>query len=191
MVKWSGFTLSRLFLIVQINTVIFDDILLHFSRRHFLVTGTFCLPILTDSAFSRMLVYSFSACWYNWFAVAELMWRDLCPLFLTEKLIQCLQGHTYPPCKIQLVVVLSSLIFPSPPPFKHSDQQLLTLYLTLKSCGLSITLALAQHKLSFTVDCRPPLFSYPWLLLMKGLNEGSWHRLVSIVVWKEMYPASE
>lgn len=153
--------------------------------------GTFCLPILTDSAVSGMLVYSFSACWYNWFAGAELMWRDLCPLFLTEKLIQCLQGHTYSPCKSELVVILFSLIFPSPHPFKHSDQQLLTLHLTPKSCGLSITLLLAQHKLAFTVDCRPFLFSYTWLLLMKGLNEGSWHWLVSIAVWKEMYPASE
>lgn len=101
MVKWSGFTLSKLFLIVQINTVIFDGTFLHFSRRHFLVTGTFCLPILTDQAFSGMLVYSFSACWYKWFPVAELMWRDPSPLFLTEKLIQCLQGHTYPPSKTE------------------------------------------------------------------------------------------
>lgn len=132
MVKWSGFTLSKLFFILQVNTVIFDDTFLHFSWRHFLVTGTFCLPILTDSAFSRMLVYSFSACWYNSFTVEELMWRDLCPLFLIEKLIQCLQGHTYPPCKTQLVVMLFSLIFPSPPPFKRSDQQLLTLYFNFK-----------------------------------------------------------
>lgn len=104
-VKWF-YTLSKLLLIEQINAVIFDDTFLPFKWRHFLVTATFCFPVLINSAFSVMLVYSFSAHWYKLFAVAELMWTDPSPSFLTEELIQCLQGHTYPPSKTEWVVVL-------------------------------------------------------------------------------------
>lgn len=82
------------------------------------------------------------------------------------------------------------VIFPSLCPIKRSDQQLLLLlYLTPKSSGLSITLVLAHYKLVFTVDCSPFLSPNSQLLLMKGLSECSWHWIVFIAMWKEMYTA--